>query len=181
MERFQDRYRISSARAEWWNYSAQGIYFITICTSGHDDYFGQVIDNQMILSDIGILAFKEWEKSFSLRQELFCDLYVIMPNHIHAILRIQNAISSVETHGGASPKGSSWGVAFRRPKSISSFVAGFKSMVTLKASKINTCFGWQSRFHDHIIRNHDDYQRIAFYIKNNPANWDHDEFFTKPL
>ncbi len=252
MDRFQDKYRIPSVRAKWWNYSAEGIYFITICTSGHDYYFGQIINKQMILSEIGIIVRMEWEKSFNLRKELFCDRFVIMPNHIHAILRIEN--DPVETHGRASlqtraslstgvslpndmslpnltplPNGASlpndtslpnstslsnhttlycnasfndsvspqsnnthitaqsenftsnknYGIAKRQPKSISSFLAGFKSVVTVNARPINSCFGWQTRFHDHIVRNDQDYQRIAYYIENNPANWQQDKFFRK--
>ena len=100
MDKFLDKYRIPSARAKWWNYNANGIYFITICTSGHDYYFGQIINKQMVLSEIGLLVQKEWEKSFIFRKELQCDIFVIMPNHIHTILRIEND-NPVETHGGA--------------------------------------------------------------------------------
>jgi len=208
-----------------------------------------------MLSEIGLLVDKEWLKSFDIRLELFCDSYVIMPNHIHAILRINNLASNdmskdldpngrrvflhgrpVKTHGRASlpsttlslPLAASAlpslslpnsiksvgnitesfrqnfsstdksmnqvmplqisefelinlpscsGVAFRPPKSISSFIAGFKSAVTLNARRINSGFAWQTRFHDHIIRNDHEYFAIAFYIKNNPANWDKDELF----
>ena len=101
MDKFLDKYRISSARAIWWNYDANGIYFITICTSGHDYYFGQIMNKQMVLSDIWLLVQREWEKSFIIRKELQCDTFVIMPNHIHAILRIEND-NPVETHGSAS-------------------------------------------------------------------------------
>ena len=91
-EKFQDKYRISSARLRNWDYSAEGIYFITICTAGHDCYFGGIVNKKMILSDIGSLVQVEWEKSFVIRAELFCDYFVIMPNHIHSILRIENGI-----------------------------------------------------------------------------------------
>jgi len=150
MDKFMDKYRISSARAKWWNYNAIGIYFITICTSGHDYYFGQIMNKQMVLSDIGLLVHTEWEKSFIIRKELKCDTFVIMPNHIHAILRIEND-NPVETHGGASPNSNYllritdalpcvsttmqsensqpikiYGIAYRPPKSISSFVWIFR-------------------------------------------------------
>lgn len=211
-----DKYRIPSARAKWWNYNANGIYFITICTSGHDYYFGQIMNKQMVLSDIGLLVQKEWEKSFIIRKELQCDTFVIMPNHIHAILRIEND-NPVETHGGASLESNdlpvishggasfdpnnllritnalpcvsttmqsehsqpvkNYGIAYRPPKSISSFVACFKSVVTTNALKINSCFGWQARFYDNIVQNDQDYQRIADYIENNPVNWEQDKFF----
>jgi len=62
-------------------------------------------------------------------------------------------------------------------KNLASIVRGFKSGVTINARKINTGFGWQSRFYDHIIRNDESFQRIANYIVNNPAKWNDDKFF----
>ena len=215
-EKFQDKYRISSARLRNWDYSAEGIYFITICTAGHEYYFGEIVNKKMALSEIGLLAQIEWEKSFVIRAELFCDYFVIMPNHIHAILRIDNGVyeqpydnlhglflngvetdgrpslqisnrlslqhdNSTDNHDNIAPKKqtspSKFGVAYRSPKSISSFVAGFKSVVTVNARKIHADFGWQTRFHDHIIHADPEYQRIADYIINNPANWEQDKFF----
>ena len=228
-KKFQDKYRILSARLRNWDYSAEGIYFITICTAGHDCYFGGIVNKKMVLSNIGSLVQFEWEKSFVIRAELFCDYFVIMPNHIHAILHIGNGVceqtnelhnrnmynilpgNDVETDGRpylqisdrpslqisnclplqksdypsihhdiitknqTSP--SKFGVAYRPPKSISSFVAGFKSAVTVNARKIHADFGWQTRFHDHIIHADPEYHRIADYIENNPANWENDQFF----
>lgn len=194
-EKFQDKYRISSARLRNWDYSAEGIYFITICTAGHECYFGGIVYKEMVLSDIGSLVQLEWEKSFVIRAELFCDYFVIMPNHIHAILRIENGgynelhghvetdsrpslqhdRTSIQTNIDAIPF--KFGVAYRSPKSISSFVSGFKSVVTVNARKIHADFGWQTRFHDHIIHTDPEYHRIANYIENNPANWEQDKFF----
>ena len=122
----------------------------------------------MELSDFGQIALQEWWKSFEMRSELFCDAFVIMPNHLHGIVRIDKIIGDglpVETHGRASQQQQqqNHGVAYRSPKSVSSFVAGFKSSVT---KKINECRGlpknpvWQSRFHDHIIRNEIEFHSI---------------------
>lgn len=72
------------------------------------------------------------------------------------------------------------GVAYRSPKSISSFVAGFKSAATKYINEFRNApklpVG-QSRFHDHIIRNNAEYQRINNYIETNPRNWENDKFF----
>ncbi len=193
MEKFKNKYRIPSARAPWWNYANDGVYFITICTAGRDHLFGEIQNEQMILSEIGKIVQQEWEKSFEIRDELFCDAVVIMPNHIHAILRIDNinVDVNVETHGRASlpstqnqstpnqpPKKN--GIAIRPPKSISSFVAGFKSAATKRINDFRRTpkMGvWQTRFHDHIIRNENEYNKIKNYIETNPANWAHDKFF----
>lgn len=62
---------------------------------------------------------------------------------------------------------------------LASIVRGFKSAVTTTARKSgNNVFGWQPRFHDHIIRDDSAYQRIARYIANNPARWQNDTFYT---
>jgi REP element-mobilizing transposase RayT len=138
----------------------------------------------MKYSHIGQIALNEWEKSFALRAELFCDIFVIMPNHIHALLRIVNGNGRRDARPCVSTEPNvptepyiPTGIAIRQPKSISSFVAGFKSGVTVAARKTHPSFGWQPRFHDHIIRNQDEYHRIFNYITNNPANWKNDSFF----
>ena len=195
MEIFHNKYRIPSVRAKWWDYSSTGIYFITICTAGHISYFGEISNKKMILSETGILVLEEWNKSFNIRKELFCDVYVIMPNHIHAILRIEKddlvethgcaSLSSndlvIETHRRASLQNGHYGIAYRSPKSIASFVAGFKSAVTVNARQIYADFGWQTRFYDHIIRVDAEYQRIAEYIENNSANWNKDKFYRNDI
>jgi REP element-mobilizing transposase RayT len=59
-------------------------------------------------------------------------------------------------------------------KNLGSVIRGFKSAVTSYANDHNIAFGWQPRYYDHIIRNYNEYQRIAHYIRNNPANWKND-------
>ena len=61
-------------------------------------------------------------------------------------------------------------------KNLASIIRGFKTGVTKNARVIHPDFAWQSRFHDRIIRNNAEYQRISTYIKNNPVNWQDDNF-----
>lgn len=186
-----------------WDYSGNGIYFLTIVTQKRVCNLGNIDNNKMILSDFGKIIENELLKSFKIRDELFLDEYIIMPNHIHAIvvldkLKINNLNGlnglhglNVETHGRASlpivhptaePK------FIRKPKSISSFFAGFKSAVNSKIddyidihkldmpkyNKNNHFF--QPNYHDHIIRNNNEYNRIKNYIIVNPQNWGEDKF-----
>lgn len=177
-KKFRGKYRIPSARASWWDYSALGAYFITICTAGRDHLFGRVQDGQMVLSPLGEIVREEWEKSFDIRQELACDAYVIMPNHLHAIVRI--IATHVETDGRRSLHHT--GVAYRPPRSVSSFVAGFKSAATKRINAYRGTPGapvWQARFHDHIIRNQEEYARIVAYIANNPIKWTEDCYYDR--
>lgn len=193
MAKFQNKYRNESARAQWWNYANDGAYFITICAANREWIFGEIAHNEMHLSPIGEIVYQEWNISFDMRAELFCDTFVIMPNHIHAILRIDNGFAGthgiVGTQGRASlqtpeqtPPPTNTGVAYRSPKSISSFVAGFKSAATKRINEYRgtpTIPVWQTRFHDHIIRNDAEYQRIYNYIETNIENWERDKFFKK--
>ncbi|MCY1635148.1 hypothetical protein [Marinifilum sp. D737] len=71
MNKFQNKYRIPSARATWWDYSSEGLYFITICTQNQETLFGEIESEQMILSPIGKIVEEEWLKSFSIRKELY--------------------------------------------------------------------------------------------------------------
>ena len=88
MALFKNKYRIESNRCPNWDYSSPGYYFITICTKNRECILGKINKFQVILSEIGKIVEEEWLKSFEIRKELECDLYVIMPNHIHAIVGI---------------------------------------------------------------------------------------------
>ena len=130
-DKYLNKYRISSNRLRGWNYAQSGHYFITIVTCGRKHLFGKIVDGQMILNPIGEIVNAEFLKSFELRKELYLGGYVIMPNHIHAILILDKEESVKE-----DAKTSAYGIAQREPKSISSFVAGFKS------SSINRIDDW---------------------------------------
>jgi putative transposase len=161
---------------------------------------GEIVDETMILSDFGKIVETEWYKSFEIRDELVLHEFVIMPNHLHAIVEINNGLPpTVETHGRASlpivpdsPIVSELlsikrNTPIRLPKSISSFMAGFKSSINTKIDDYidehqlilpkynrNNHF-FQPNYHDHIIRNDIEYRNISNYIINNPANWKKDK------
>ena len=90
MDKFQNKYRIPSARAPFWDYGWNASYFVTICTYNHICYFGEIVDGEMVLSDIGEIVNTEWLKTFEMRPDmnLYMGEYVIMPNHFHAIINI---------------------------------------------------------------------------------------------
>ena len=118
MSLYKDKYRIESTRLKNWDYSSDGYYFITICIKIRRHFFGKIINNEMRLSDIGEIVLQEWNKSFDIRTELFCDCFVIMPDHIHGVILIKN--STEKTHAVLSLRGRG-----HVTKSISCFVGGF--------------------------------------------------------
>lgn len=88
MDRFKNKYRLGSARLAGYDYGQNGAYFITICTANREPFFGEVLNKEMQLNQLGEMAQKYWlqiPQQFSFAK---LDEYVIMPNHIHGILMI---------------------------------------------------------------------------------------------
>ena len=182
MEKFQNKYRVPSARASFWDYGWAAVYFITICTKDRFHYFGEIEDAKMHLSTIGALAQNEWIKTPDIRPDMNISLgeFVVMPDHFHGILIIgengyhcvDNGIGeisrvSTKTNTGTEPS-NCFGP---QRKNIASIIRGFKSSVTRHARTINPDFAWQSRFYDHIIRDEPSFEAISNYIITNPMRW----------
>ena len=74
-----------------YDYSSEGAYFITICAKDRECLFGEIVDEKMILNDLGKIAFDEWQKTEEIRKNILVDEFVIMPNHLHGILMINEA------------------------------------------------------------------------------------------
>ncbi|MDR3220300.1 MAG: restriction endonuclease subunit S, partial [Dysgonamonadaceae bacterium] len=87
-EKFQNKYRIPSARAQWWDYGQNGAYFVTICTAHRECYFGDVVNGEMLLSEIGKIANNHWLEISTHFPFVTLTEYVIMPNHVHGIIVI---------------------------------------------------------------------------------------------
>jgi len=92
MERFQHKYRIPSSRASWWDYGLAGAYFITICTTHRQHFFGEIHQGRLQISSVGVLADVLWHEIRHHAQQVELGAFVIMPNHIHGIL-ILNGIA----------------------------------------------------------------------------------------
>ena len=106
-ERFRDKYRIPSNRLRGWDYSSNGHYYITIATAERNRLFGEIKNGEMVLNEMGQIVYDEFFKSFELRNELFLGAFVLMPDHLHAIVildktKCAGTVDIVETHGRAS-------------------------------------------------------------------------------
>jgi REP element-mobilizing transposase RayT len=201
--KFRNKYLISSARLQNWDYGCNAAYFVTICTKNRFHYFGDVVDGKMQLSALGKIAQTEWLKSFNLRPDMNLTMgeYIIMPNHFHAIIIIGNNQYNIDGEDGNStdenggncgdghletqciaslpqtpPQTPSANQFGPQRKNLASIIRGFKIGVTTRARKIDPGFAWQSRYHDHIIRNDESFERICNYIMSNPKNWGNDKF-----
>ena len=191
--KFQNKYRISSIRAQWWDYGWNGAYFITICTQDREHYFGEIQNDKMVLSEVGIIADILWHQIPIHHKNVELGDFVVMPNHIHGILIIDKQsdnidVDNVETgrletgHSlslpplSSLPKPGSQRFQNIGKNTISSIVGSYKSAVTKHANRLGYPHQWQKLFYDNIIRNNNDYQRISDYIVSNPENWAKDKF-----
>ena len=188
-ERFKNKYRIPTARATWHDYKG-GSYFVTICTKDREPYFGHIIDGKMKYTDLGISANDCLQTIPSHFPDAEIPVWIVMPNHIHAIIIINAPAPHVETQNFASPKqkpthhsetqdfASLQGETMQKfgpqSRNLASIVRGFKIGVTKYANNHDIPFAWQPRFHDHIIRNQYEMNRIGDYINNNVARWKED-------
>ncbi len=98
------QYKRKSMRLKYWDYSTPWWYFVTISTQNHKNYFGDVMNGNMQLNEIGNIAQYEWIKTAELRENVELDEFIIMPNHMHGILIISES-KSVETRRGVSDVG----------------------------------------------------------------------------
>jgi REP element-mobilizing transposase RayT len=232
-DRFQHRYRIPSARAAWHRYNG-GAYFVTVCTADMECFFGNIHNGAMQLNGLGGYVDECVRKMENIHSDISIPVYIIMPNHIHLIVFVDDSPAKTPYNGTSieqkpnTPVETSYngvsvtqtphtvetsynGVSIKQtPKTpdaletpyydvstgdntknekmqaiakqcgrLSHVISRFKSAVTKHANTRHIRFGWQTRFHDRIIRNQDEMNRIAEYIHNNPAQWESDELYTR--
>jgi REP element-mobilizing transposase RayT len=192
------RHHRRSIRLRGYDYTQAGAYFVTLCAQGRECLFGTITAGETILNELGQIVQEEWKRSSEIRREIELDEFVVMPNHMHGIIWILES-DDVRADGRPPQPGSAPLVLMdgrvpqpggapivradgrppqRAPKSLGSFVAGFKSAAT---KRINEQRGmpsvpvWQRNYYEHIIRNDADLQRIREYIFNNPLKWELDQ------
>ena len=188
-----------SIRLKGYDYSQAGLYFITICCQSRNCLFGEISTVAMSdvgtrqgvsLTTIGQIANEYWLEIPQHFPNVVLHEHIVMPNHVHGVIEI----TGVAIHDDMSAPvvvGTSHGMSLQQPPqpnqnqfgkpisgSISIIVNQYKSSVKRWCNKNgHDYFKWQSRFHDHIIRNEQSYQNISEYIINNPVKWKDDKFF----
>ncbi len=167
-EKFQNKYRISSSRLQNWDYASKGAYFITICTQNRVHYFGKIENGEMQLNHIGKIVESEWIKTSEIRPDMNLELgaFSIDRDAMHRVSTTNTTNTTNTNHNKFGPQS----------KNLASIIRGFKSSVTKFARNSEPDFAWQPRFHDHIIRNTIEFERIQNYIADNPKNWKEDKF-----
>lgn len=173
---FGAKYRIKAARIPNWNYASPGFYYVTICTRSRMECFGNITDGKMNLSPIGVAADECWRAIPAHFPHVVLDEYVVMPNHVHGVARITKSRHDnviVETQNFAFLQ---YVKRFGpQSRNLASIIRGFKIGVTKWARQNDFAdFAWQPRYHDHVVRDENDLDRVRGYIRANPEKWDRD-------
>ena len=154
---FRKTYRIASARLKEWDYSSPGHYSVTICTQDKQCFFGDIVEIEeepgaaIQFSPAGQTIEKFWKMIPRWYPNVSLDDWQIMPNHFHGILFIAEQKEGV---------------------TLGLIINQFKAECTKDIRNMGLKdFAWQPRFHDHIVRNAKDLERVQRYIRENPAAW----------
>lgn len=177
------RHHRRSVRLQGHDYGA-GAYFVTICAHTRAPLFGTVDAGRMIPNALGMIVLEESDRSMAIRREIELVAVALMPNHLHGLIVLNPDARHGDLAGvGARLAGSSplidtersGPTPFRRsPRSLGSFVGGFKAAST---SKIKAASGtadtpiWQRGFHEHLVRDDAAMVNIVNYILTNPIRW----------
>ena len=154
-------------RLDHYDYSTPGAYFITICTHNRQCLLSRIVGRGLAPAEIQYTTYGQiaQEQLLLLEQRypmLKIDQYVIMPNHIHAILLLEE---STEVKN--------------RP-TIMDIVCAYKSLTTRQCKKMQPIEKlFQTSFYEHVIRVREDYNEITEYIVNNPKKWELDKLYSK--
>ncbi len=162
--------RRKSIRLKGWDYSEPGAYFVAICTHNRQPLFGKVVDGEMVLNEYGEIVREAWFDLPNHYAHVELDAFVVMPNHIHAIIVL------IADPVGAGFKPAPTALT-RHP--LSEIVRALK---TFSARRINERRGtpgervWQRNYYEHIIRTERALNAIRRYIAKNPLRWHLDRY-----
>lgn len=172
-----EQYR-KTPRARFIDYDS-GDYFITICTKDRKHYFGEIVDSEMRLTAIGKFVNNQLEKCSEYCPALSIPVFVVMPNHIHFIVVLSGEAATngfEQRTPNAALRANP--TCQRHVPTLSKYISSLKGAVSKHAKSLGMEFGWQTRYHDHVIRGIREGNNISDYISNNVAKW-HEDCFNK--
>ena len=135
----------------------------------------------MLLNAYGRVVEEEWLRTGRLRSEVELDVYVVMPNHVHGLVTVNETVDRNST-GRATQRVAPTRSSFPKGPvggSVGAIIGQFKSAMT---KRIDTLRGssvipiWQRNYYDHVVRDENELARVREYIANNPAKWALDEY-----
>ena len=184
-----EKHHRRSIRLRNYDYSQPGAYFVTICTYQKQSWFGEIKNGQIYLNQLGKIVADEWLKTCKIPPNFKLDEWVIMPNHFHGIVIINDYSGDDQSLGARDAPldlgardapldlGARDAPLQQKPNSLSSCIAGFKSAVTKRINLLrqNTDTPiWQRNYYESILRDEKYLAVVREYIINNPKNWPND-------
>lgn len=166
-----------SIRLRGYDYSQAGAYFVTIVTWRRETLFGDVVNGVMVLNDFGGIVREEWERTAFIRPRVVLGAFVIMPNHIHGILTFTDNVVN-DVNAGATRRVAPALSTTLQSGSLGAVIGQFKSIVTKRINGLQNVSGrpvWQRNYHERIIRDESEMDRITRYIEVNPSRWAEDK------
>ena len=154
MALFKNKYRVESVHLQNYDYSSEGYYYVTICLNDRNtNTFGNIKEQKMVLSDIGVIVEEEWKRLPITYPNIELGEYIFMPEHMHGVIKIVK----------------------KTEKSLHLILRAYKSKSAIAINKARGTPGekvWQSGYYDRVIRNEKEYLSISEYIKNNPIAYE---------
>ncbi|GAB5537010.1 MAG: hypothetical protein Rubg2KO_32590 [Rubricoccaceae bacterium] len=192
-------YRVPSARLPGFDYG-HGVFHVVIVTKHRRPWFGRVHNGRVELADAGRVVWDEWARTGALRAGVTLDAFVVMPDHVHAVIGIRRdddlRRDDIADAGGAVPisapvKTPRRGVSTAhddgmghpkrqppnghrpgwKPDTLGSIVGRFKYACTRRIRATHPAFAWQPRFYDVVIRDRRQLEHVRRYIADNPSSW----------
>ena len=158
--------------------NTHGAFFITLVTQDRRCIFGDIVDGVLQATMLGRIVEREWEVTGRIRCEVSLQAFVLMPNHMHAVVVLEPGMSNEDR--GRPPVAPTAAERARGSgaRSLGALVAGYKSAVTRAAKEtgIDVPGGkiWQRNYYEHVIRDEKDWNAIIAYIEDNPRAWAED-------
>ncbi len=171
------------SRLKGFDYASENGYFVTICTQNKKCHFGSVTVDEIKLNEFGKITQACWIELGDAFEDVILDEYIIMPNHIHAILiiskdyrkEIKQYKEKLIFKQGLMNQAPTveWPLMKNKKESLGKVIRHFKAKTThqLRTSGLKD-FAWQRNYHDHIIRGDKDYASIREYIFYNTVRWE---------
>jgi len=165
-----------SNRLSDFDYSESGWYFVTMCTRSKQEYFGEIKNEKMILNELGVIIERQWQWLAMQYDYVRLDEFCVMPDHFHGIIYFDPdhapSIQFRRDNPRVVPTKTESTIYHRRFNLLSKTICAFK---TTSSKMIHQSgqefFAWQRSFHDHVIRNEPELNRIREYIWANPLMW----------
>jgi len=181
-----ERHHRRSIRLRHYDYSQPGLYYVTIVVQQRQCLFGAIVGARMAANEAGKTVGDMWQRLPERFPSVELDQFIIMPNHLHGIIRITDRVVGAtlvvapgQQNGRATAQGGHQAGGHKARPYLGDIVGAFKSLTTCAYVEGIKQRGWlpfhaglwQRNYYEHVVRNEDELAHIRDYIRGNPLNW----------